>query len=322
MICASAQAEEVVRPPDLSELARQTALLHEVADLWDANLAKIKTWEGEAAITRVSVNQDGDGERTEQAVAVTFVCDRTSDQLLWTRTEGPIAVTALGKTSHEQPVTKFESGWQSPTTLTRFSIHRSKKQEAQLRHAIILPREGERLAYYHDFDPIWYISYSGENAAQRMRFLAKVLQRPDAKWRVGKFGETVIVEYDNDGLINRYAFRLDWGGMPASYEGISPNGSDVVKWTFARQGDVWLPTEWSELSTQKRDEQEGDEPGPKVRSLGVKFVKNRLNEKLAADAFDLRHLGLEPGDSIYDKATDEHRKYQPEPVRSDAALAK
>jgi hypothetical protein len=312
---AAAQAEEALQPPDPGEIARQTALLHEVADLWAANLDKIETWQGKAAITRVSVNRDGDGKRHEQSASAEFILDRTSDQLLWTRTEGETVVSLEDKSWREPSVSEFASGLLTATTLTRFPLsplkeNRAKKQPA---HALSRPREEERLSYYHDFDPVWYLSYGGEHAAKRMRFLATILGRAGSNWHVVKFGETVIVEFDNGDLINRYTFRLDWGGMPASYEGISAEGSDVVKWKFERQREVWLPTEWTELSNKLPAARDGEPQAPKVRSLEVKFVRNQVNEKLAVDAFDLRHLGLEQGDLICDRPTNEYREFRPAP---------
>lgn len=286
-------------------------LLSLVADVYRGNKGRIQGWSGQILVTDTDYLDGQQLNKTESKVE--FVADTSSRQLRWDWN------------------VRSKEGDTTRSKLTMFNgllnkdgfafVRQDVGERAPIKTIEIVPRnEFSAGPLSNTFDPMYFLGYRGEDVADRFRMFHDHYSEPGlAGWTVSRQVDLVTLEYENNGMVNRYIVDLAQGGTLLRYEASSPTEggdelleSEKMEWTYEYANEVWVPktTRYEKL---ERFEVRNGKPvlsdHERRATREIKWIDNRINERISDDEFDLNKLGIRDGDVIADKLTGTTYRY-------------
>ncbi|NQT11778.1 MAG: hypothetical protein HQ582_03455, partial [Planctomycetes bacterium] len=283
-------------------------LLRYVVATHKENKGKIQTWQGRATIEDNTVyHRQGMGH--EYSAKVQFVFDRARKSVRWNTTLEQWT-RSQGDVKTPQPVPQISNGMQTTEALYRVGSLGSPVNPARRPLTLMIcspdDRSGGRIQpQLYDFNPLFYLETSrGDVARDLSAYLGWVDHPGISGMKVIREGDHVTIDMGSNESFNRITLSLGQGCNPIGYESGTPPGSiRQYRWTYELHDGVWLPKTWTE-TVHDKDSRDVERK--------VTFVENRVNQKVEPAAFSFSHLGLQRGDNVDDRRTQQKYQYEGE----------
>ena len=265
-------------------------LLKLVADMLEANLAQVQTWQGETAGKMTIIDTEGVVLSRTEHTNFALEMENELQRINWSATEDQERSDgALKKCADffaNELITKdrhyelSSDGYMSMGKTYPGLVVKS-------------PEFAEKQAFARQFDPLKVV-YPGSIPA----FLRTLHNRKDKikGLRVTRVGDTVIVEQPGEhpkATSSHWEFALNKGGNVTKLNTMSWGSDSESTVEYAKYGSAWVPEKVSIHSIPKA-------PGVNATSREVVFTSNRVNEPIGADQFSLEALGVTPNTRVSD----------------------
>lgn len=284
----------------------------------DSNIQRLQTWEGSFELEemmRETSTDDGTVSATQvfRATAqVRFSLDLTTSELYSAYRRDPRVIyenVTTGATVTRHEPLNVQSILTPEHFLRAFSNDLDVSDESRVARIAFrdMPAEADSLmGYSYVVDPRQMFQCGN-------RYISDIFTL-NAKWlREGKslpvvlrreaFGYSYLYEFPNiaDGL----EIHLDsTSGFHPVYA-IITSGSDkrqfVSQWKYQKKGDLVVPIELTRIQR--------DRNGTVLLQRVLRLRESRLNEPIANGKFDLTAFGLQDGDQVRDKITNERKRF-------------
>jgi hypothetical protein len=305
----SVVASTVLIHPLFGDIEGDIELLKLIADGYEANIEKLRTWKGTAAIKRfhTAIPSTGWGERQWESQNE-FLLDRDQDAIRWygerlkgTRTlEGK--TSALGKDRHSGMIKgKYDYRLTFPET------------EKGPRNLLIIPSGQWPRNFESDdvFDPVNILTkeiYPDVVGQLRMYHRLEV----EGKWKSGgsitREGDIVTLAMDGEfagygKIVSRHVFDLAKGCCLREFFTSSSASESHWKLDYEKIAGVFVMKTVAYTYKDKRE-------GLSYASTSEAVLTNEMvNERVDPAEFELDKLGLQPGDGVFDRVMGGVRYY-------------
>ena len=267
------------------ELLRMVAIQH------DANREGIVTWQGAATIYEKILGSDSK-TREIQSVA-SFVYDRTLDATRWNWTVNNDTLAEKEEGVYSLPV--ISNGMTKGPAYYAFGLVSPEKDKRPYFLRIFPRADSTKAMHGYALDPMWYLSRAGEDIATRLNWIHKHADQWSI-WEVKRNGDSVIVEYDDGEVLNRYEFDMSKGGNLTSFLATEPGRRGQWQYDYVQTDGIWIPQ--GVVRTKHRI---SDGVMVEVQRREVQWTENRINEPVDPSEFALAKLGVRPGDIVTDR---------------------
>jgi beta-lactamase regulating signal transducer with metallopeptidase domain len=304
-----------VKPPapqapgtkSVGSLRDQMDLLRYVVATYQENKNKIQTWQGKATVEEDTVYHQGMMGH-EYSAKVQFVFDRARKSLRWNTTLEQWTRIEKG-TKTPQPVPQVSNGMQTPEALYRLGPSWGSPVNPAQRPLTLtiwspgVSSGGRIQPQLHDFNPLFYLETSrGDVARDLSAYLGWADQPGLSSMKVIREGDEVTIDMGGDDFFSRITLSLSQGCNPIRYESAESSGSTWrYRWTYELRDGIWLPKTWTETVRDK---------GNRDANRKVTFVENRVNQPVEPTAFAISRLGLQRGDRVEDRRTQQKYQYE------------
>jgi len=282
-------------------------LLRYVVATYKENKQKIRTWQGRATVEENTVyHRDKMGN--EYTAKVQFVFDRARKSVRWNTTLEQWTQSREGVKT-PQPVPQILNGMQTPEALYRFGGGYGTPGDPAKRPLTLTicasddPHEGRIQTHLYDFNPLYYLETSrGDVARDLSAYLGWVDHPGMGSMKVIREGDHVTIDMGSSDSFNRYTLSLSQGCNPIRYETHESRGSTWEhRWTYELRDGVWLPKTWTQ-TVRDKDSRDADRK--------VTFVESLVNKEVEPGAFSISRLGLQRGDNVQDRRTQQRYQYE------------
>lgn len=276
-------------------------LLRYVAVTYTQNKAKIRTWQGTAAVDSRG-NYETTGVGYHRGAAVQFVFDRARKSVRWNEILQKSTKIERGQETL-LPTPLVINGMMTPGGLYRFGQNEllpGDPAKRPLMLTIYSPSESLQ-PQFHDFSPLYYLDTPRGDVAQDISGFLGWADHPGmAGIKVIREGDEVTIDMSMNNLGQHYTVSLSQGCNPIRYETVQPDSTWQYRWTYESIDGLWLPKTWAETVHAK---------GSRDDQRKVTFVENRVNQPVEPGAFDLYRLGIQVGDKVDDQRTGQKYTY-------------
>ncbi len=282
-------------------------LLRYVVATYRENKGKIQTWQGRATVEDRTVYRNG-VMGDEYSAKVRFVFDRSRKSVRWNTTLEQWTQSREGVKT-PQPVPQISNGMITPEGLYRLGQFGSPGNPAQRPLILMIfpsddQSEGRLEPQLYDFSPLFYLETPrGDVARDLSAYLGWVDHPGLGSMKVIREGDHVTIDMGSNDSFNRYTLSLSQGCNPIRYEAVDRPGATWARccWTYELRDGIWLPETWTE-TVRDKDSRDADRK--------VTFVESLVNEKVEPAAFSISSLGLQRGDNVQDRRTQQKYQYE------------
>ena len=289
-------------PTGIAEITGDTQILAVVADRYERNLAKIKTWQGEAIVTRSVTSGSGSDQMHRQGkYKAEFLVDRTAKAVRysWYTLEEVERKGGEEVRSDMNPI----AGMTTDDCDYVMSYLGYYGRPGTMRNLNIYPRD-TRPRYFQGagFDPVHILEQEiYPDLCGQLRFYAKI---GDSKTlspgTVVRQGDLVTLETTHEmemgTHVEKFVFDLSKDGSLLEYYNYTP-GNNKTLWTLTYEdvNGIFIPKTVSLSDSQ---------PKSSTISQHHAVLTNRaVNKPIGREEFSLHVLGLMVGDQIKDTRT-------------------
>ncbi|KPL25093.1 MAG: hypothetical protein AMJ75_01945 [Phycisphaerae bacterium SM1_79] len=288
-------------------------LMRFIADGYEANLEKLRTWRGTAVrqgsrttgqSADSSVPSKSEEEWTEQ---LKFVNDRDRNTTLWYGKT--IGGRYLENGEYKPPLLNLNSGMNKG----EYHYKMDFREEAEFSQSPRTLRAYSRDAVGHglqtsEFDPVWVlvedVGLYGD-MGEHLRGWAKSIEEepmPERGYKLVRQGDLVTLDLfapeddseDSGTVTSRYVFDLAKGCSVVEQHHTSSVSETHWKLDYEEHRGVFVPKEIARVFANKQKGRES-----KTRHH-VAFTTEMVNEPVSESEFEYQALGLRPGDYIVD----------------------
>lgn len=289
----------------------ETELLRFIADGYEANLERLRTWKG-TAIRRegTSPAQPLDGKmplnfKEETVEQLRFVADRDKDAALW---YGYLA-GQKNRNSEGKPLSsRINSGMNKGEYHCRMdTMEEPELNPRQKRKLLIYSKDAVSHGFQNvEFDPVWVLieDLGGHGTiGQALRTCAQDIEKKIAfpeghGYKIERKGDVVTFkiygrddESEEGGISSStYAFDISKGCSVVGQHHVSSRSETHWKLDYEEHNGVFVPKEITRVNRDK--------------SMGIHhhivFTTKMVNEHVSESEFSYVALGLRPGDYIID----------------------
>jgi hypothetical protein len=281
------------------EIKGDIELLKVVADGYEANLAKLRTWQGQASITSsVSMGSGQEAVQRQGKYKADFLVDRTQNAVRWTW-------FTLEETEHKEGQ-KITSDLNPMAGISKGNcdyvlFYSGYGQRGERRNLNIYPRDHWPKNFQGlGFDPLGILKEIAPIPIPEMlRFYYEQADSPKlSPTTIFREGDIVTFQSGLQGIINRHVFDLAKGCSVLEYYNSSPgHGETHWKLDYEKLAGVFVIKSVSLVYEHKR-------PDLKGTSTRMAVLTNAMvNAPIDQAEFSLGKLGLKPGDPIRDTRT-------------------
>jgi hypothetical protein len=283
-------------------------LLRLVADGYEANLERLRTWRG-TAIRRVerapSQSSDGNmplGFKEEIAEQLKFVADRDKDAALW---YGTLLKPVLQSSESKPRSSRVNSGMNKGNYHYQMDAMREPESDPRTKR-ILLAYSKDAVSHglqVEEFDPVWVLVQdlgASGTMGEALRSCAQSIENktpaPEgAGYKLERKGDVVTIEIygpSEGGGISRssYVFDLSRGCSLVGQHNIDSHSEHHWELAYEEHNGVFVPTEISRLTRNKDG----------ALRHHIVFTTQMVNEPVSESEFSYEALGLRPGDYVVD----------------------
>lgn len=273
-------------------------LLRMVQKGYQANLEKLRTWQGKAQVRLLAENW-GQCDKIAIDSDVDFVFDADRKAVRWNYRQTSKARHEGGEAVELPRI--FSNKMTRDGKVFLMGPYDAPREEGQNHYLTIDSADSykvENTAY--DFHPLLYFTHPtglGSSLLDTLQFYSEVLQTPDPKHKVIREGSRVTLQVTNEELeiVNRYTFDLSQGCNLVEYYGSDPRITDTWTIEYTQVNGVFVPVKHAHANEDKTKD-------PLKRTVReAYFVTNVVNEPVPEEAFALEKLGVRAKDVINDK---------------------
>ena len=274
-------------------------LLKVIADGYEANLQKLKTWQGQASITSsVSMGSGQEAVHRQGKYKADFLVDRTLDAVRWTW-------FTLEETEYKEGQ-KTTSGLNPMAGVSKGEcdyvlFYHGYGQPFERRNLNIYPRDRWPKHFQgFGFDPMYILKeITLVPIPEILRSSYEQANSPKVSpTTIVREGDIVTFQKGLEGIINRYVFDLAKGCSVLECYNSSPgHGETYWKLDYEKLAGVFVIKTISLVYEHKR-------PDLKGTSKRMAVLTNAMvNAPIDEAEFSVGKLGLKPGDTIRDTRT-------------------
>jgi len=284
--------------PLFADMDGDIELLRLIADGYEANLEKLRTWKGKVALKgfHTAIPSTDWGERQWESQNE-FLLDRDQDAILWHGETVKGTQTLEGKTS---PLPQdVHSGIIKSEYDYRLTFPENEKGR---RNLLIIPSgQWPRNFESNVFDPIHILTkeiYPG--LIEQLRYYHQLGGKMKSNGSITRQGDIVTVETDNDRgdygrIITRFVFDLSKGCCLTEFFTSSKVSESHWKLDYEKLADVWVMKKVAHIHKDKR------EGSRYVSTREAVLTNDMVNDPVSPEEFELDKIGMRPGDIVYDR---------------------
>jgi len=290
-------------------------LLYVVAKGHRSNIERLATWRGTAQVEDSVPGVQGGRSTPVARSSVAFVYSRDMDAKRWVVDvqrdsamdavhEKLMADSGMNTTGKELMANRYTRS----AILKEGVLHDLGPYTGDARELRILHIRGPGQYRVHnrgwDFDPLYYLTNSGEDLHDRMMFYYKHIEHPKVTGRVLREGDLVTWQSTLGEWTETYTFDLSKGCNLVRYELTTPESMNLWQGEYQMMDGICIPK-----SVTIRREDRGSS-GTAAWQRVVRFEGNVVNEPVAASEFELGAFGLHAGDRLHDHRIDIEYEYR------------
>jgi beta-lactamase regulating signal transducer with metallopeptidase domain len=273
-----------------------------------ANEESIRTWQGEAIVTREATRgaQTRDFSKTE----VEFVLDNSRGALRYNKQTVDISLVVDGQ-KHRHPEAGFHSGMIKEDRFYRYSVLEFPPNATFHRLGIHPQLYGMRQMEWFGFDPRYYMTNRGITVHDRLMSLYNNADNPrSGNWIVTIDGALVTVKTwfgEGNRDLNLYVFDMLKGGNMVRCIVSNPGRVEIsYSMEYEQKEGVWVLKSYESVHDWSTDDISGS-----IRDR-IEWTRNVVNETVPDEQFSFESMGVKPGDVVIDMVKRERYTYRGE----------
>ena len=288
--------------PLFAEIKGDIELLLLIADGYEANLAKLRTWRGKATLKafHTPIPSTDWGERRWESQNE-FLLDRSQEAIRWRGETLKGTQTLEGKTSQIPP--SVQSGMIKSGYNYRLALPDDEKERGTL---LVIPSgRGPRNLESDVFDPVHILTKEiCPGLVEQLRGYHRLQSEGKLHFSNGSItrdGDLVTVETDNERggnvgrITTRFVFDLSKGCSLVEFLNSSKPSESHWKLDYEEIADVLV---MKQVALTYKDKREGHEY---VSTREAILTNEMVNEPVDPNEFTFAKLGMRPGDGVFDR---------------------
>lgn len=297
--------------PGVAVIKGDIELLNLIADGYEANFEKLKTWQGEANMDwSLDSKIQTDVRYQSEKQKATFLVVRNFNAAKWTNESFERILNQNG-TKHELDPER-SSGMMKKNRVYTMDLPDKQSEEDHSLYLQINAKDQVVLNFESKhFDPLHILeTISSSPIPERLRGYYNNWNNPKlSPGNITRDGDIVTFEVTQQiskgTVVERHVFDLSKGCSLLEYYNSSPHLSET-HWqlTYEKVSGVFVPNSISMRYEDKR-------PGQKrITKKNAVITTKMVNESVKAEEFELDKLGWRPGDEIIDAVSNSNTLYE------------